>query len=38
VEEEKDDVGRITYYAIKEGVEVWRKVVMKNGFFMLMVI
>ncbi len=22
VEEEKDDVGRITYYAIKEGVEV----------------
>jgi len=25
VEESKDDVGRITYYVLKEGVEVWRK-------------
>jgi len=34
VEESKDDVGRITYYALREGIEVWRKKRrLENGFF-----
>ncbi len=29
IEEEKYDVGRITYYVFKEGIEVWKKIVIK---------